>query len=99
MALYPGITYPEKLSYLEVAKGSFVSFRRKSESSNFNYLKIFWTPVFTGVTTFLQVHPILSRREIYHSTTAALFFVIPECLYRESRFLKKNANQGPWIPA
>jgi hypothetical protein len=27
------------------------------------------------------------------------FFVIPECLYRESSFFKKMINQSPWIPA
>jgi translocator protein len=32
----------------------FSSFRRKPESSSFKYLQLFWTPVFTGVTTFYE---------------------------------------------
>jgi len=31
-----------------------LSFRRKPESSFFNWLQSFWTPVFTGVTTFYE---------------------------------------------
>jgi hypothetical protein len=30
------------------------SFRQKPESSVFNWLRILWTPVFTGVTTFYE---------------------------------------------
>jgi len=33
----------------------FLSFRRKPESSYFKYLKILWTPVSTGVTTFYEI--------------------------------------------
>jgi len=31
-----------------------LSFRRKPESNFFNWLQSFWTPVFTGVTTFYE---------------------------------------------
>jgi len=36
----------------KVKKTVFPSFRRKPESSKISPLKFFWTPVFTGVTTF-----------------------------------------------
>jgi len=40
--------------FVKSLKIAFPSFRRKPESSYFQYLKILWTPVFTGVTTFYE---------------------------------------------
>ena len=39
---------------LKVGKHLFLSFRRKPESSIFNYFQRDWTPVFTEVTTFYE---------------------------------------------
>jgi len=44
-----------------------LSFRRKPESSFINKLKLFWTPVFTGVTTFYEaiIFYSFSSQEIF----------------------------------
>jgi len=41
-------------SLVKSQKMPFPSFRRKPESSKIKQLKSFWTPVFTGVTTFFE---------------------------------------------
>jgi uncharacterized protein (DUF1499 family) len=46
----------------KVGERVFPSFRRKPESRLFSPLTIFWTPVFTGVTTFLKSSSILEWR-------------------------------------
>jgi hypothetical protein len=45
----PSLPSPEGVKKL--VSVVWASFRRKPESSKFNLLKTFWTPVFTGVTT------------------------------------------------
>ena len=48
------ISYPKFLNSQKVGNRHFPSFRRKPESSLFSSLQRFWTPVFTGVTTFYE---------------------------------------------
>src|SRR3989304_7921785 len=49
-----GIISEEDFHLLNRACSQAHSFRRKPESSAFNSLWRYWTPVFTGVTTFYE---------------------------------------------
>jgi len=61
----------------KVEKHHFLSFRRKPESSLFNWLQNFWTPVFTGVTTFYETIKIdVHVKRLFYMDLGILFNIL-----------------------